>query len=197
MNNKEAKANASLLPELPFLTPALFSATPPCLSSCHRPAVLSSPSLTGIDRTLPCDDRLCGGDCRKNCFGLARHPVGHEAARQVNSEVKCVTFHKAVHLLLCSILFCSYCLFFISGIFSQKSLPRKQCVAVRRWAGLVSNKKLFNRLIHYIPSKKATISSKLTGLKSFASTPTSNWCRPFSRFARLYSTGLCKCPCRL
>ena len=134
------------MPKLPFLTPALFSATPPCLSSCHRPAVLSS--LTGIDRTLPCDDRLCGGDCRKNCFGLARHPVGHEAARQVNSEVKCVTFHKAVHLLLCSILFCSYCLFFISGIFSQKSLPRKQCVSKSFFISFSCLPKLFTQHIN-------------------------------------------------
>jgi len=121
VSNKEAKANASLLPELPFLTPALFSATPPCLPSCHRPAVLSS--LTGIDRTLPCDDRLCGGDCRKNCFGLARHPVGHEAACQMSSGRKCVAFPVAVHLIFRSAPFLLLMPVFFQIFFRKKACP--------------------------------------------------------------------------
>ena len=89
-------------------------------------------SLTGIDRTLPCDDRLCGGDCRKNCFGLARHPVGHEAACQMSSGRKCVAFPVAVHLIFRSAPFLLLMPVFFSDIFSQKSLPyRKQCVALQ------------------------------------------------------------------
>ena len=136
----------------------------PEIKNCHikslfpatRQSAIFSQSLQPcqafrLDSSSVCDgSQKNGGVAGKRFYWLARFPAGHEAARQVSSGRKCVAFPVAVHLIFRSAPFLLLMPVFYFRFFSQKSLPyRKQCVALRRWAGLVSNKKLFNRLLTF------------------------------------------------
>ena len=122
----------------------------PEIKNCHikslfpatRQSAIFSQSLQPcqafrLDSSSVCDgSQKNGGFAGKRFYWLARFPAGHETARQVSSGRKCVAFPVAVHLIFRSAPFLLLMPVFYFRFFSQKSLPyRKQCVALRRWAG--------------------------------------------------------------